>query len=73
VPAQGGRAKGCIQGRLYIDVVGVGRRHLGQGVILVARQLVSFESPDRGFPQRVVLSNFATGRGLRRGPALAFQ
>src|SRR5208283_4282175 len=33
------------QRRLYRDVVGVGRRHLGQGVILVARQLVLFESP----------------------------
>ena len=65
VPGAGavGRRAAC-QRRLYIDVVGVGRRHLGLGVILVARQLVLFESRDRGLPQRVVLSIFATGRGL---------
>ena len=41
----------------------------GSGVILVALQLVLFESPDRGFPQRVVVSNGATaGASLR--PAL---
>src|SRR5208337_2085479 len=32
--------RAACQRRLYIAVVGVGRRHLGQGVILVARQLV---------------------------------
>jgi hypothetical protein len=60
--------RAACQRRLYIDVVGVGRRHLDQGVILVARQLVLFESPYRGSRQRVVVSNFATGRSLR--PAL---
>ena len=35
-----------------------------RGVILVARQLVLFESPDRGLPQRVVVSDFCDGAGL---------